>query len=94
MARLSVKSTFSLDLRTIRALERISTRWRVSKSEALRRAVLIAEQASEGGTPDALLALDELQRSLGMTPARAREWTRAVRDERRASSEARERGIR
>jgi len=93
MARLSVKSTFSLDLRTIRSLERISRRWGVSKSEALRRAVLIAEQG-EGETPDALHALEELQRSLGMTPARVREWSRAVRDERRSASEARERGVR
>ena len=93
MARLSVKSTFSLDVKTIRALERIAQRWSVSKSEALRRAVLMAEQG-QGEQPAALQALDELQRSLGMTPARAREWSRAVREERHAASEGRDRGSR
>lgn len=94
MARLSVKSTYSLDLGTVQALERMAKRWKVSKSEAIRRAVLIAEQSEEGGSPDALQALDELQRSLGLTPARVREWMRESRGEREAASTSRERGAR
>jgi hypothetical protein len=94
MARLSIKSTYSLDVRTVRALERMAKRWHVSKSEAIRRAVMIAERSGEGETPDALEALDELQRSLGMTSAREREWLRASRLEREASSTRRERGVR
>ena len=89
MARLSVKSTYSLDPTTVRTLERMAARWNVSKSEALRRAVRIAEERS-GDTP--LLALDQLQRSLGMTPARTREWLRATSAERASASARRERG--
>lgn len=93
MARLAVKSTFSLDIRTVKALERMAKRWNISKSEALRRAVIMAEQAV-GDAPDALMALDELQRSLGLTAARAKEWSSDVRDERAASAGRRERGVR
>jgi hypothetical protein len=94
MARITVKATYSLDVSTVRALERVAKRWNVSKSEAIRRAVLIAEQSAEGRSPDALLALEELQRSLGMTPARVRDWVREARSEREASSTRREHGPR
>ncbi len=93
MARLAVKSTYSLDVRTIKALERMAKRWSVSKSEAIRRAIIMAEQ-TVGNAPDALLALDELQRSLGLTAARAKEWSRDSRDERSESSGRREPGAR
>jgi hypothetical protein len=92
MARLSIKATYSLDPRTVRALERMAKRWKVTKSEALRRAILLAERAGEGDSPDALHALDELQNSLGMTTSRLRDWSRAAREERRASSSRRESG--
>ena len=94
MARLSVKSTYSLDLSTVHALERLAKRWNVSKSEVLRRAVLMAEQAAQSGAPDSLQALDELQRSLGMTPARVKMWLQEAHEERKASSTGRERGVR
>ena len=81
----TIKSTYVLDVRTVRALERIARRWNVSKSEALRRAIhASAEQPPPAG--DALEALDQLQRSLKLTPARARAWARAVRVERGAAS--------
>jgi gamma-glutamylcysteine synthetase len=85
MATPTIKSTYVMDIATVRALERIARRWKVSKSEALRRAIhASAEQRPEDGDP--LLALDQLQLSLKLTPARARAWARAVRVERRATS--------
>jgi hypothetical protein len=85
MATPTIKSTYVMDVATVRALERIAQRWRVSKSEALRRAIhASAEQQPEDG--DSLQALDQLQLSLKLTPARARAWARAVRVERRAAS--------
>ena len=36
---MSIRSTYSLDAGTLRALERLARRWNVSKSEALRRAI-------------------------------------------------------
>jgi len=44
-ARLAAEATFSLDGRTAKALGRIAKRWGVPRSEALRRAVLMAERS-------------------------------------------------
>ena len=44
-ARLAAEATFSLDGRTTKALGRIAKRWKVPRSEALRRAVLMAERS-------------------------------------------------
>jgi hypothetical protein len=87
MAIPTIKTTYSLDPETIRALEEMARRLGVSKSEALRRAIRAA--ASERGVPEgraALEALDALQRSLGLPPSRARTWGDRMRRERRASS--------
>ena len=91
MATPTIKSTYSLDLGTVRALETLARRWNVSKSEALRRAI----QASAGGAPNessrwALEALDEAQASLRLPASRARSWARSVQTERRATSRRRE----
>jgi hypothetical protein len=87
MATPTIKSTYTLDLETIRALEDMARRLGVSKSEALRRAVRSA--AGKGRTTqgsDALQALDRLQKSLDLTSAKARAWVRSVKKERQASS--------
>jgi hypothetical protein len=86
MAITTIKSTYALDVETVRALERMALRLRVSKSEALRRAIRAAAGEVLPASHDALDALDRLQRSLDLTPARARVWARKVRAERRASS--------
>lgn len=90
MATPTIKSTYSLDLETVRALERIARRWRVSKSEALRRAIRAASGDVEAmGTGDALAALDRLQRSVGLSRSGARAWSERVRVERRTSASRR-----
>ena len=38
MAVTTIKSTYSLDVETVRTLETLACRWNVSKSEVLRRA--------------------------------------------------------
>jgi ribbon-helix-helix CopG family protein len=86
MAIPRIKSTYVMDVETVRALESIAQRWNVSKSEALRRAIRASAEQQPPEAPDALRALDQLQRSLKLTPARAREWARAVRAERRAAA--------
>jgi uncharacterized protein YerC len=92
MAITSIKSTYSLDVDSVRKLDSIADRWRVSKSEALRRAIRIAaeQQASAGAQPTA--ALDALQRSLNLTSAAADRWRRKVRSERRAAAPRRRTG--
>ena len=39
MAITTIKSTYSLDVETVRMLESLARRWNVSKSEVLRRAI-------------------------------------------------------
>jgi len=82
MATPTIKSTYSLDPRTVRELERLARRYGTSKSEVLRRAVQsLARQESE---PEAngLRALDELQQRVGLTEERAEDWAAQVRSER------------
>ena len=90
MAIMTIKSTYALDVETVRALERMAERWGVSKSEALRRAIRAASSEKAPSTTDALKALDQLQRSLKLSPDRARAWAGKVRAERRMSSARRE----
>ena len=86
MATPTIKSTYVMDLGTVQALERIARRWRVSKSEALRRAIRAAAEQPPPESGEALRALDQLQRSLKLTPAGARGWAGTARGERRAAS--------
>ena len=86
MAITTIRSTYALDVETMQVLERIAHRWKVSKSEALRRAIRAAEGQKAPATDDALQALDRLQRALRLTPAKAKAWTRQARTERRRSS--------
>jgi hypothetical protein len=86
MATPTIKSTYVMDVGTMQALDRIARRWGVSKSEALRRAIRAAAEQQPPGSGEALRALDQLQRSLKLTPARARAWAQTIRGERRAAS--------
>jgi hypothetical protein len=86
MATQSVKTTYSLDVETVRTLEDLARRWNVSKSEALRRAIRASSgrAATEELTP--VEALDRVQRSLGLTPQSAGRWAAAARRERQERS--------
>jgi translation initiation factor 2B subunit (eIF-2B alpha/beta/delta family) len=85
MASTSIKSTYALDVETVRTLERMARSLKISKSEALRRA--IREAARDLPTQDpAVVALDALQRRLRLTAAKAARWKQTVRRERLASS--------
>lgn len=94
MAIPRVKSTYSLDVDTIRTLEAVARRWGVSKSEALRRAIHAAAGEATVGSADPTKALDQLQASLELTAGRARTWAARAHAERRASSARRERPAR
>jgi hypothetical protein len=94
MAIPKIKATYALDVDTVQALERTARRWKVSKSEALRRAIRAAAlEAGAGPGGDALEALDTLQRSLGLTRAKANVWATESRRERRATSDRRFRSL-
>jgi predicted transcriptional regulator len=90
MAIPKIKATYALDSETVRALERMARRWKVSKSEALRRAIRAAAEREATEAGDALAALDRMQQLLALTPAAARRWRSAARTERLAGSARRE----
>ena len=85
MAITTIRSTFALDLETVRGLEEMARRWGVSKSEALRRSIRSAAGQGKALPNKRRAALDELQKSLGLSASTARAWVRQVRQERRAS---------
>jgi hypothetical protein len=86
MARTAIKSTYALDVETVRKLDQLAARWQVSKSEVLRRAIKTA--ASEDLPPPLkpLEAFRKLQQSLQLNKPQVEKWTREVRRERIASS--------
>jgi predicted transcriptional regulator len=90
MATQTIRTTYALDVETVRALDELARRWNVSKSEALRRAIRASAYPAPAGPPDSVRALDKLQRALGLGAAEAERWARAVRTERRAASRRRE----
>ena len=86
MASTMVKTTYSLDVETVRALEDLAKRWDVPKSEALRRAIRTVSQEASSKPSDALRALDEIHKSFPLSLAEAHHWEKAISAERRAWS--------
>ena len=81
-----IRSTFSLDIETARALEVLARRWKVSKSEAVRRAVGAVAEKEDPRARKKLEALDKLQASVKARGIDVEAWAREARAERRASS--------
>jgi hypothetical protein len=86
MATQTVKTTYALDVETVRSLDDLARRWNVSKSEALRRAIRAASVPTPGEGLTPIQALDRLQRSLALTPRGAARWAAAARAERKDRS--------
>lgn len=87
MASTTIKSTYSLDVETVRTLEAVARRWKVSKTEALRRAIRAAGEREGPEVADATSALDELQRHLNLNAEATKQWDNRLHAERKASSE-------
>jgi hypothetical protein len=86
MAKMTIRSTFALDRETVEALDRLSVKWGISKSEVLRRIVNAAARVEEvDAAADAIAALDELQRRLAFSEEQVEAWIREIRAEREAS---------
>ena len=88
MARTTVKSTYSLDVDTVRKLDRLAAQWQVPKSEALRRAIQLAAQGQAASVMSPLQAFDELQKRVKgrFTKRQIESWAVEARRERIASS--------
>lgn len=78
----NIKSTYSLDLESVRVLEALAQRWNVSKSEVLRRAIRIAATEGDSGRSASLGALDRLQTSLRKRNVDVSRWAREQMAER------------
>ena len=85
MAISTIKSTYSLDIGSVRTLETLAKRWRVSKTEVLRRAIRIAAMEGNSGNEAALGALDRLQNSVRERNVDVSRWERDLKAERRAA---------
>ena len=86
MATITVKSTYSLDVDTVRKLEDLAKRWSTSKSAALRRAIDAAAKQADSIDNEGLDALDRLQSLLALDQETAGLWAEQVRQERRAAA--------
>ena len=82
MAVTTIKSTYSLDVESVRRLEELARRWGVPKSEVLRRAIRIAAKEERLDESSKLAALDRLQASLRERKVDISQWARDARAER------------
>lgn len=79
--------SYSLDAESVRILEALTQRWKVSESEGLRRALRIAALEGETDRGTALDALDHLQASLRSRKVDLAAWEQEVRNERYAAAQ-------
>jgi hypothetical protein len=79
----SVKATYSLDLDTVRMLERMARKWNVSKSEALRRAIHLSSAAMPPESEAPLAAFDRLRASTTLREPQVRRWLEDIAAERK-----------
>ena len=86
MAVTTIKSTYSLDVETVRTLESLARRWNVSKSEVLRRAIRAAAEEKSPHARERLAALDKLQASMKARGVDFAAWEGEVRATRDAYS--------
>ncbi|MGQ0767078.1 MAG: ribbon-helix-helix protein, CopG family [Gemmatimonadota bacterium] len=89
MATPTIKGTYSLDQETVKLLDRLARRWRVTKSEALRRSIRSAAAADSSANQPELALLDQLQAAAVREVPSIRKWAASVREERRASRQKR-----
>ncbi len=83
MAAAVTKSTYSLDAASLARLQRLSHRWHVSKTEAIRRALAKAEESDRPSVEDRIAALRELQRMTKERGIDLEKWQQTIRDGRR-----------
>ncbi len=85
MATMTVKSTYSLDVGTVRTLEGLARRWNVSKSEALRRAIRGEAERQPSPMDARLQALRALQESVAARGVDLDAWEQQAAGIRRGS---------
>ena len=89
MAVTTIKSTYSLDVETVRTLESLARRWNVSKSEVLRRAVRAAAGDKSQRVREKREALRQLQAYVQRRGIDVEAWAQEVRATRDAAGRKR-----
>ena len=81
-----VRTSVSLDTGTLEVLDRLATRWGVSKAEVMRRAISRVQQEveAEDKRPSPLEALEWLQDGAGLSVAEGENFKAEVEAERQA----------
>ncbi|MCC6680093.1 MAG: ribbon-helix-helix protein, CopG family [Phycisphaeraceae bacterium] len=90
MAQTTIKSTFSLDVETVRRLERLARAWGVNKSQVLRQVIRHAPTAPPDEAPRALALLKRIHAGGGRSASEVKQWAKRVRDERKATAAKRQ----
>jgi hypothetical protein len=75
----ATKATYSLDSETLEKLNRLSRRWQVSKTEALRRAVHRAAETAPSAE-ERIAALHSLQRWAKEKRVNLEKWKKMIKD--------------
>jgi predicted transcriptional regulator len=83
MAMMIHRTTFALDVETIRRLKRLASRWQVSQAEVVRRAVAQAEAQPERQTSDPIAMLRQMQESDPIDPKKAEVYLAEVYKDRK-----------
>jgi predicted transcriptional regulator len=79
MAKMTCRTTFALDDKTIQRLKHLAARWRVSQAEVVRRAVAQAAAQPEPQVSDPVATLQHLQESgLGLDSKKAEAYLAQV----------------
>ena len=89
MAKMTIRSTYSLDVGTVQKLDRLAEYWKTSKSDALRRAIDKMADRTLRDRADALEALKQLQKRVAEAGIDVEQWARNVERERQESSKRR-----
>ena len=89
MATPKIKSTYSLDVETVRTLESLAHRWNVSKTEVVRRAIRAAAGEKSQRAREKLEALKQLQDYVRRNGIDVEAWEREIRATRDAAGRKR-----
>ena len=89
MAIPKIKSTYSLDVETVRTLESLARRWNVSKTEVVRRAIRAAAGEKSQRVQEKREALRQLQDYVRRHNIDVAAWEREVRATRDAAGRKR-----
>ena len=83
MATMTHRTTFALDVDTVRRLKKLALRWQVSQAEVVRRALSQAESLPDTQQPDVLAKLKSYHAAATLDASTADAYLNQVRADRK-----------